>query len=95
MNDRIDKRILGAAKPRETVYYLNDSAVKGFQARVNTDGSITYCVLYRLPDGRRRRYTIGSASIFSPKQARDMAVEIIAQAKRGEDPQESKHKTRE
>ena len=95
MGQRISKRVLAAAKPRETVYYLNDSAVKGFQARVNVDGSMTFCVLYRLADGRRRRYTIGPASVFSPEQARDMAVEFIAQAKRGEDPQESKRRARE
>jgi len=94
MAERLTKRFLATLTPRDATYYVNDSGVKGFQARVNVDGSITFCVLYRLPDGRRRRYTIGPASVFSPEQARDMAIEFIGQARKGEDPQEAKKRNR-
>ena len=90
MTQKLTKRLLATLRPQSTCYYVHDSVVRGFQARVNMNGSITFCVIYRLSNKKRQRYTIGSASIFSPEQARDIAVEHIAAARRGENPKYKK-----
>ena len=96
MRAKITKKLLASLTETEKRVVISDTTTPGFQFRFSDCVERgTYSVLYRLADGRRQRYTIGPASVFSPEQARDMAAEFIAKAKRGENPQETKNKSKE
>ena len=66
MQTKITNRVVAAAQPREAPYDVPDTEVPGFSLRVMPSGVKTFCVRYRLPDGRRNRLKIGSASVLKP-----------------------------
>ena len=49
-------------------------------------GKTSWVVRYRNKDGKRRKYTIGSHSVWSIKNAREKAREILLEVEKGEDP---------
>src|SRR5262245_61122218 len=62
MADRITKRAVDAAEPRDQEYFLWDRQLLGFGLRVLPSGVKSYVAKYRLGPGRRapvRRVTIG------------------------------------
>ena len=96
MKAKITKRLLATLKPNGKRVVITDTATPGLQFRYSESiDRGAYSVLYRLHDGRRVRYSIGPASVFSPEQARDIANDVVAQAKRGEDPQATKRSSKE
>lgn len=62
-----------------------DEQIKGLHS-IERNGKTSWYVYYRLRDGRQRRSKIGSASIISLKQAREIAKEILAKVALGQDP---------
>jgi len=84
-------------KPRHSRYEIGDAVAQGLTLRVWPNGSKKWSVWYLKPDGEARRYSIGPYGRkpgFSLSEARDKAREVIADAKRGKDPQGEKQKTR-
>jgi len=68
--------------------FFTDSGTPGFQLRVGTTGSKTYC-LYRRIAGKPVRLTIGSAGTWTLGAARTRAQELSMAIDRGEDPRAS------
>jgi integrase len=79
---RISLAVVAALKPGDMVW---DSAVRGFHAVRNADGSVTFRVKARVK-GRQRKITIGRQGVWTPDRARDHANELLVAAKKGEEP---------
>ena len=82
MSKVISNSLVKQLKPMGKQYDVRDSTLKGFMARVNKDGSVSYVCEYK----RGRRITIGNAAVMSSAQARAKAKEIIGNAAQGIDP---------
>ena len=68
---------------------LRDDGVKGFQARRNANGSISYLVEYRAGRGRGfpvRRDVLGRHGQLTPDEARSLAKKTLARVLAGDDP---------
>jgi integrase len=95
---KITKRVVDGAEVREKRYTLFDSEVKGFGLRIYPSGQKTYVFEYRPGAGGRsetkKRATIGSATEFTPDEARKLADKLRASVKVGVDPQGDKAKAR-
>ncbi len=68
---------------------IRDDALKGFVARLNRDGSVTYLFEYRAGRSRNapwRRLSIGRHGMFTPSSARKAALELQSRVRLGEDP---------
>lgn len=88
-NQPITLNLLKTLKPRHAVYDVRDSEVRGFMVRVTPGGSMFYAVQYT----RGKRIHIGNTNLYSPKQARDKARQILADYRSTEiDPTEEKNK---
>ena len=82
MSKVISNSLVKQLKPKDKQYDVRDSTLKGFMARVNKDGSVSYVCEYK----RGRRITIGNAAVMFSAQARAKAKEIIGNAAQGIDP---------
>ena len=86
---KINKRIVEAAKARNTTYDINDSELRGFGVRILPSGAHSYFVRYRR-GGQRRRISLGSHGALTPEQARAQAIQLLARVGAGEDPAASR-----
>jgi len=82
---KLTKRVVDAAKIRETEHFIWDDEIPGFALRVLPSGRKRYIIQYRA--GRRsRRISLGPSTVLTCEQARNRAITIIAAAKNGDDP---------
>ena len=86
---KINKRIVEAAKARNTACDINDSELRGFGIRILPSGTHSYFVRYRR-GGQRRRISLGSHGTLTPEQARARAIQLLARVGAGEDPAASR-----
>jgi integrase len=81
--------------PNAELWDAGKGAVPGFGVRRQRSEARSYVVLYRLPDGRSRRYTIGRhGAPWTPDTARKRARDVLAAVVKGEDPAEAKREER-
>jgi integrase len=66
--------------------WQRDRKVTGLGLLILPSGVRTWYLRYREPDGRQRMHRIGRANVFNLTQAREIAIEILAAAGRGESP---------
>ncbi len=95
---KITKRTVDAAKPGATRYVIWDSEVSGFGLRVGTSGRKVYLLKYRIGGGRkgtRREPVIGKHGDLTPDQARQIALEWMAEVRRGGDPAQTREALRD
>jgi integrase len=85
---RIGLAVVSGMKPGDIVW---DTAVRGFYAVGNADGSVTFRVKARVR-GRQRNITIGKSGVWKPEKAREHANELLVKSKKGEEP--AKHQVR-
>lgn len=78
----LTNRLVLSSEPRGRPYEVRDSRLKGLLLRVQPSGYRSYVVTL----GRGRRMTIGSASVFTPDQARERAKKYLGQLADGKDP---------
>ncbi len=83
MQALISSRLINSLKPDAKPYEVRDSKLKGFLLRIQPSGAKSYIVEY----GRGKRLTLGSVEVLTLAQARDRAIEILADAAKGTDPQ--------
>lgn len=88
MKALIGQRLLKTLQPQEKPYEVRDTKQDGFILRVQPSGSMSYICEY----ARGKRITIAKTTAIKPEQARDRAVNIVAQAKNGLDPIQEKKK---
>ncbi len=81
---KISVRDIRVLQPRQTIW---DGSVSGFAARRQTGSAVSYYLMYRTADGRKRTYTIGKhGSPWTPETARQEARRILAEVAKGGDP---------
>jgi integrase len=83
---KLTQRTVDALKPGERRIVWDDS-LPGFGVRV-TEGSVAFVVDFRL-GSRRRRVSLGSTQLKTVQEARDEALDIIANARKGVDASEN------
>src|SRR5277367_3869645 len=90
---RIGLREVRALKPNSEIW---DAAVPGFGARRQRSEAVAYVLLFRTPEGRTRRYTIGRhGAPWTPETARAKALAVLAEAQvKGADPAAEKQAKR-
>lgn len=90
----LTKRILDAAEPRSSEYFLWCGNLTGFGARVYPTGKKVFVAQVRV--GRAtRRIKIGAFGAYTVERARERAGAIIRAAAEGRDPQREKQEARE
>lgn len=94
MKAHITATKIKALSPDEKPYEVVDDAIKGFLARVQPSGSITYYYSYRTTDGTRKRTRIGSHPTITATTARKAAEQIAAMVTQQKDPQLEKKSAR-
>ena len=95
---RLTKRTIDTFAKEGARYTVWDADLKGFGLRVETTGTKTFLVRYRVGGGRRgtpRQFKIGRYGKLTPDEARDEAVNILAQVELGQDPQAERVAARE
>jgi integrase len=86
---RISKRTINALIASGSRRPIRDDEVRGFCARLNADGSVSYFVEYRAGRGRVfpvRRIVVGKHGQLTPDQARSLAKNMLARVLAGDDP---------
>jgi integrase len=83
MRAKIGHKAIAAMQPDSILW---DEEVRGFNARRQFSGVITYSVIYRTRDGIQRWHKIGRATIFTPDLARKEAIRILRDVALGNDP---------
>jgi integrase len=94
---RLDKGSVDDALPEARPYLLWDADLVGFGLKVLPSGVKTYLVHYRIGQGRagiKKEYTIGRHGTVTPKQARDEAKRVLAEAQLGGNPQGTRARER-
>ena len=87
LSQKITKRVVDAAHPKEKDRFLWDSELKGFGLKVTPKGKKTYLVQYRLKAGSTKRFTIGPhGSPWTPDLARQEAIKVLGDVAKGIDP---------
>jgi len=91
---RITKRTVDALKPglKDIDYW--DDQLPGFGLRVKPSGMKSYVIRYRTRTGGQRRVTLGQHGKLTPDQARQMAQDLFAEIRKGQDPSQDRHKER-
>jgi len=84
------KALSASDKPYEVV----DDDIKGFLARVQPSGTVSYYFTYRTQDGTRKRARIGKHPGITAPAARKAAEKLAAQVGLGGDPQGEKKQAR-
>ncbi len=67
-----------------------DDELRGFGVRIYPSGRKSFFVSYRNASGTKKRHTIGDFGLFTATNARGIAQEILADVRRGADPQSEK-----
>tara|TARA_R110002072_G_scaffold171703_7_gene325465 strand:+ start:175 stop:1413 length:1239 start_codon:yes stop_codon:yes gene_type:complete len=94
MKAKISVSLVKNLKPSDKPYEVADTALKGFLARVQPTGAVSYYFAYRVSDGTRKRYRIGSHPTITAIVARDAAEEAAAKIVMGGDPHQAKKSAR-
>ena len=96
---RLTKRVLDSLQSLEADYFRWCSDVPGFGVRVGRTGAKSFVLQYRAQGGGRaaptRRLTIGATGGMTTDQARQIALDHLAQVRAGGDPATVKRKRRE
>nr|WP_306418680.1 site-specific integrase [Pseudovibrio sp. Alg231-02] len=82
----ITKRTMDAARPASKKQIFWDSKLKGFGLQVMPSGAKTFVVQYRTHEGRSRLMNLGKYGELTPDQARDLATDVLAKVRNGDDP---------
>lgn len=82
---KITKRSIDALAPLSREVFHWDGELKGFGVRVSPRGKKTFVVQYRA-SGRTRRMSLGTYGVLTPDQARNMAIQSLADVAQGNDP---------
>ncbi|WP_454020417.1 tyrosine-type recombinase/integrase [Azospirillum sp. Marseille-Q6669] len=91
--EKLTKRVIDAAKPIATDLMIWDTEVKGFGFKLTPAGHRSFVFLYRGPDGKQRKPTIGRFGSLTVDQARERARELAYHVSTGRDPSlERQHK---
>jgi len=83
---RLTKQIVDAARPKERAYFTWCGDLPGFGVRVHPTGRKAYYADYRNAAGVRKRMKIGAHGKITTEEARKLALQILGDVTKGEDP---------
>ena len=83
---KADALAIGRLKADAVAREYQVLGVPGLAVRMETSGTATYYVRYRVKGQAQRRLKIGRVAVTSFKEAREQAIDIVRSAERGEDP---------
>lgn len=87
MKTKITRRAIDALTPAAgRQVWLYDTALPGFLVLCQPSGRKSYVVRYRTGAGAWRKLTLGLCAELHPDEARELARDALAAARRGEDP---------
>lgn len=92
MTEKLTKRIVDSATYKgdgTSKHILWDSALTGLGLRVYPSGKKSFVLSYR-QNNRKRLFVLGKYGILTVDQAREVAIEKMAEINRGEDPVEER-----
>jgi integrase len=72
-----------------------DDETRGFGIRVYPSGCKSFFVSYRNKSGTKKRHTIGDFGLFTTTDARRLAQDMLADVRRGTDPQMDRQEKRQ
>lgn len=84
--EKLTKRVIDAAKPTATDLMIWDTEVRGFGFKLTPTGHRSFVYMYRGPDGKQRKPTIGRYGDLTVDQAREQARKLAYQVSTGRDP---------
>jgi integrase len=88
----LTKRVLDAAKPEKTEYFLWCASTAGFGVRVYASGRKIFVVQLRVGARQQtQRHKIGAYGPFTVEQARERAERLIRAVADGRDPRREEH----
>jgi len=90
MKAKLTPSLIRSLKPADKPYEVNDLAIKGFLARVQPTGSITYYFAYRDEDGKRQRFRIGGHPTVTAPACRKIAERLALEVLQGRSPHAEK-----
>ncbi|MBZ5688861.1 MAG: tyrosine-type recombinase/integrase [Acidobacteriia bacterium] len=83
----ITERFVKSLKPPESGYKLHgDDVNRGFGVRINANGTRSFYLIYTTVDGRERRFKIGEWPAMSADEARNQALTLREEIRKGGDP---------
>ena len=88
---KITARLIDAIEPENKDVIIRDSELKGFICKITPKGKKVYMLYYRTKEGRERKPAIGIHGHITCYQARDMALNWLSEASKGNDPSLEKH----
>lgn len=91
---KLTKKLIENTQPADKLITLHDSEIKGFQCRINPNGSKVYYLYYRTGDSKQRRPKIGNHGNITTEQARSIAKEWLADVAKGGDPSKDRRDKR-
>lgn len=94
MKVKLTKSAVDAAEPAVAEYEMRDTATPGFMVRVMPSGHKTFMLAYRTNAGAKRRPKLGRVGEITVEQARRIAQDVLAEARRGRDPSAEKAASR-
>lgn len=83
---KLTKTVVESARPRARDYEIRDSQTPGFLLKVTPAGGKVFMLAYTTVQGRRRKPALGRVGELTVDQARDLARDWLANARRGDDP---------
>ena len=87
---KITKRLVEAIEPENKDVIIRDSELKGFICKITPKGKRTYMLYYRTKNNTERRPSIGIHGQITCDQARNIALEWLADIAKGNDPSSDK-----
>lgn len=72
-----------------------DDELRGFGVRIYPSGRKAFFISYRNASGTKKRHTISDFGVFTSTQARKFAQDLLADTRRGNDPQVDRHEKRD
>ena len=91
---KLTKRTVEAIRPREKDVEIWDTQVPGFKVKVTPTGRRSYYLFYRTPSGRKRNPKIADHGILTAEQARAIALQWLADSRKGLDPRGDRQRHR-
>jgi hypothetical protein len=92
---RIGLREVRALAPAGEIWDAGSGAVTGFGARRQASESVSYVLMYRTREGRKRRFTIGRhGSPWTPESARAEARRLLGEIVKGAYPAADRREAR-
>jgi integrase len=90
-----DKKVAGLKLPGKGTRVVYDGETHGFGVRITANGSRSFTLDYANIHGQRRRHTIGNWPEYSAEEARNEALDLRREIKRGGDPVQDRRDGRE